>query len=169
MYLCVLCGSENKQRLFPYTALIDVCMTDGVFTARYGVGLYVCLQLISVSKRLKLNAIQIWLYILNHLHSCPVTRSVSERLVLLFTVLVQQCISAYVLLYLLSPYIIKLNKTGKSVPQHVIKTRRAAGRAPLILNLGIRGRWMVCFTVWPLYLQEKQPQVKIEFEPGRVT
>ena len=21
MYLCVLCGSENKQRLFPYTAL----------------------------------------------------------------------------------------------------------------------------------------------------
>ena len=22
MYLCVLCGSENKQRLFPYTALI---------------------------------------------------------------------------------------------------------------------------------------------------
>ena len=23
MYLCVLCGSENKQRLFPYTALTD--------------------------------------------------------------------------------------------------------------------------------------------------
>jgi len=22
-YLCVLCGSENKQRLFPYTALTD--------------------------------------------------------------------------------------------------------------------------------------------------
>jgi hypothetical protein len=22
VYLCVLCGSENKQRLFPYTALI---------------------------------------------------------------------------------------------------------------------------------------------------
>ena len=21
VYLCVLCGSENKQRLFPYTAL----------------------------------------------------------------------------------------------------------------------------------------------------
>jgi len=22
-FVCVLCGSENKQRLFPYTALID--------------------------------------------------------------------------------------------------------------------------------------------------
>jgi len=23
VYLCVLCGSENKQRLFPHTALTD--------------------------------------------------------------------------------------------------------------------------------------------------
>ena len=23
VYLCVLCGSENKRRLFPYTALTD--------------------------------------------------------------------------------------------------------------------------------------------------
>jgi hypothetical protein len=23
VYLCVLCGSKNKQRLFPYTALTD--------------------------------------------------------------------------------------------------------------------------------------------------
>ena len=23
VYLCVLCGSENKQRLFPYTATTD--------------------------------------------------------------------------------------------------------------------------------------------------
>jgi len=23
VYLCVLCGSENKQRLFPYKALTD--------------------------------------------------------------------------------------------------------------------------------------------------
>ena len=23
VYLCVLCGSQNKQRLFPYTALTD--------------------------------------------------------------------------------------------------------------------------------------------------
>jgi len=23
VYLCVLCGSENKQRLFPYTSLTD--------------------------------------------------------------------------------------------------------------------------------------------------
>ena len=23
VYLCILCGSENKQRLFPYTALTD--------------------------------------------------------------------------------------------------------------------------------------------------
>jgi hypothetical protein len=41
VYLCVLCGSENKQRLFPYTTLTDwfyngdgVCLlrgTDWVF------------------------------------------------------------------------------------------------------------------------------------------
>ena len=41
LYLCVLCGSQNKQRLFPYTALTDwfynrdgVCLlrgTDWVF------------------------------------------------------------------------------------------------------------------------------------------
>ena len=36
VYLCVLCGSENKQRLFPYTALTDwfynwdgVCLLSG--------------------------------------------------------------------------------------------------------------------------------------------
>jgi len=23
MYLCVLCGSQNKQQLFPYTTLTD--------------------------------------------------------------------------------------------------------------------------------------------------
>jgi len=41
VYLCVLCGSENKQQLFPYTALTDwfynregVCLlrgTDWIF------------------------------------------------------------------------------------------------------------------------------------------
>jgi len=45
LYLCVLCGSENKQRLFPYTALTDwfynrdgVCLlhgTDWVFIYNY--------------------------------------------------------------------------------------------------------------------------------------
>jgi len=35
VYLCVLCGSQNKQRLFPYTAL------TGWFTARYGLGIYI--------------------------------------------------------------------------------------------------------------------------------
>jgi hypothetical protein len=36
LYLCVLCGSENKQRLFPYTALTrrfynrdEVCLLRG--------------------------------------------------------------------------------------------------------------------------------------------
>jgi len=36
VYLCVLCGSQNKQRLFPYTALTDwsysreeVCLLRG--------------------------------------------------------------------------------------------------------------------------------------------
>jgi len=34
--LCVLCGSQNKQRLLPYTALADwLCITevDGVYSA----------------------------------------------------------------------------------------------------------------------------------------
>ena len=35
VYLCVLCGSENKQRLFPYTALTDwVHNRDGVCLLR---------------------------------------------------------------------------------------------------------------------------------------
>jgi hypothetical protein len=36
MYLCVLCGSENKQPLFPYTALTDwvfITETDCVYCA----------------------------------------------------------------------------------------------------------------------------------------
>ena len=34
-YLCVLCGSENKQRLFPYTTLTDwfVSETETVYFA----------------------------------------------------------------------------------------------------------------------------------------
>jgi hypothetical protein len=36
LYLCVLCGSQNKQRLYPYTALTSFYIRDGVFTARYG-------------------------------------------------------------------------------------------------------------------------------------
>ena len=34
VYLCVLCGSENKQRLFPYTTLIGFCNRDGVCLLR---------------------------------------------------------------------------------------------------------------------------------------
>jgi hypothetical protein len=47
VYLCVLCGSENKQRLFPYTTLIDyffITETENIYCAvRTGasyVGLY---------------------------------------------------------------------------------------------------------------------------------
>jgi hypothetical protein len=41
VYLCVLCGSENKQRLFLYTTLTDWFLQPrwSVFTARYGLGL----------------------------------------------------------------------------------------------------------------------------------
>ena len=41
--LCVLCGSQNKQRLFPYTALTDWFLQPrrSVFTARYGLGIYI--------------------------------------------------------------------------------------------------------------------------------
>ena len=43
MYLRVLCGSENKQRLFPYTALTDwfAQLRRRVLTARYGLGIYI--------------------------------------------------------------------------------------------------------------------------------
>ena len=39
-YLRVFCGSQNKQRLFPYTALTDWFLWPKrrVFTARYGLG-----------------------------------------------------------------------------------------------------------------------------------
>ena len=52
-YLCVLCGSENKQRLFPYTALTDwfVQARRSVFTARYELDLYItflCILLFTV-------------------------------------------------------------------------------------------------------------------------
>ena len=39
LYLCLLCGSQNKQRLFPYTTLTGFYNRDGVFTARYGLGI----------------------------------------------------------------------------------------------------------------------------------
>jgi len=41
LYLCVLCGSENKQPLFPYTTLTDwlLQLRHSVFTARYELGL----------------------------------------------------------------------------------------------------------------------------------
>ena len=47
MYLCVLCGSENKQRLFPYTALTDWFLLPrrSVFTARYGLYRYIKFEL----------------------------------------------------------------------------------------------------------------------------
>ena len=46
MYLCVLCESENKQRLFPYTALTDWFYNgEGVFTVRYGLDLITELNL----------------------------------------------------------------------------------------------------------------------------
>ena len=43
LYLCILCGSQNKQRLFPSTALSDwfVQQRRSVFTARYGLGIYI--------------------------------------------------------------------------------------------------------------------------------
>ena len=44
-YIYVLCGSQNKQRLFPYTALTDwfLELRRSVFTARYGLNIYVCI------------------------------------------------------------------------------------------------------------------------------
>jgi hypothetical protein len=41
VYLCVLCGSENKQRLFPYTALTDWFLQLSVFCAVRTGSLYI--------------------------------------------------------------------------------------------------------------------------------
>jgi len=51
LYLCVLCGSENKQRLFPYTTLTDWFLLPrrSVLTARYGMGIYVKFILFSLT------------------------------------------------------------------------------------------------------------------------
>jgi len=47
------------------------------------------------------------------------------------------------LIYQRTEYIIRQNKTGTTVPEHVFKTRRAGGITPLILNQDIRCRWVV--------------------------
>jgi len=41
VYLCVLCGYQNKQRLFPYTTLTGLYNRSKECTARYGLGLYI--------------------------------------------------------------------------------------------------------------------------------
>jgi hypothetical protein len=67
MYIRVLCGSENKQRLFPYTALTDwflnrVCLlrgTDWIFKCNSGLNktlrsahtLYLCVLYGSQNKQ----------------------------------------------------------------------------------------------------------------------
>jgi hypothetical protein len=46
LYLCVLCGSKNKQRLINYTVLTDWFYNRvRLFTARYGLGLQNQVQL----------------------------------------------------------------------------------------------------------------------------
>ena len=52
MYLCVLCASENKKRLFPYEALSDWFYNrDILFTARYGLNCYFCFGMVLFSVR----------------------------------------------------------------------------------------------------------------------
>jgi len=43
LYLCVLYGSQNKQRLFLYTALTDwfLYQRQSVFTVRYRLDIYI--------------------------------------------------------------------------------------------------------------------------------
>jgi hypothetical protein len=57
--LCVLCGSENKQRLFPYTALTDFYNWDGVFTAWYGLQLYTRIIQVNLSHYTKQSDVQL--------------------------------------------------------------------------------------------------------------
>ena len=53
MYLCVLCGSQNKQLLFPYTALTDWFLynRDGVCLLCSTNWVFIC------------NSVQWWLYV----------------------------------------------------------------------------------------------------------
>jgi len=46
VYLCVLCGSQNKQRLFPYTAFTDwffITERESVYSAVRTGSLYITL------------------------------------------------------------------------------------------------------------------------------
>jgi len=63
VYLCVLCGSESKQRLFPYTTLTGLYNLDGVF--------YCAVQVESVT------IIQVSDGLLNGLERCAVFAYVS--------------------------------------------------------------------------------------------
>ena len=56
VYLCVLCGSENKERSFPYTTLTDWFseLKCSVFTARYELELWIDFRFILTSEDLPL-------------------------------------------------------------------------------------------------------------------
>jgi len=58
LYLCVLCGSQNKQRSFPYTTLTDwffnrdgVCLLRGTsWIFKYNSGYFLCLKGSDIAK-----------------------------------------------------------------------------------------------------------------------
>ena len=93
LYLCVLCGSENKQRLFPYTALTD-CITE--IESVYCAVRTECLYIINIKSNLqyiedrilvwyKLHEIRMWKSVKNpkasvtcrcaRLYHCPTDES----------------------------------------------------------------------------------------------
>lgn len=54
---------------------------------------------------------------------------------------------------------------GKAVPMHAIKAYRGiGGTAPIIRNLGTRGREVVKFKLPPLYPRAKNSEHPLEFE-----
>ena len=65
MYLCVLCGSENKQRLFPYTALTAFynldCMCLFLFSFVFAAELYkvLAIHILALRKHLAISSVLI--------------------------------------------------------------------------------------------------------------
>jgi hypothetical protein len=76
VYLWVLCGSENKQRLFPYTTLTDWFLQPRrcVFTARYGLSLYIIHVILVFTRCSTVSFIPPMLHTHLHQHAAPTGR-----------------------------------------------------------------------------------------------
>jgi len=98
VYIRVLCGSENKERLCPYTTVTDWLFQPkrGVFTARYELHLYVFIFHVNQSgngychKSTALSAAKLW-----YLRDCRLSAPVDVRCICRVFVWLQLEISVF--------------------------------------------------------------------------